>query len=71
VVGLLKSISVSEVFEDLREVENEFWRGKFWEDKYFVRTVGDKITADLIKGYIKYYQDVLHGKHHGKQLELF
>jgi len=41
--------------------------GEFWEDVYFPRTVGDKATADLIKRYIKYRRD----KVHGKQLKLF
>jgi len=63
----LKSISASEVFEEFPEVKRELWGGEFWEDGYFVRTVGDKVTADLIKCYIKYHQDEIHGK----QLKLF
>ena len=67
VVGMLKSISASEVFEEFPEVKKELWGGEFWEDGYFVRTVGDKVTADLIKRYIKYHHDEIHGK----QLKLF
>ena len=67
VVGMLKSISASEVFEEFPEVKKELWGGEFWEDGYFVRTVGDKVTADLIKRYIKYHHD----ETHGKQLKLF
>jgi len=33
----------------------------------FVRTVGDKVTGDLIRRYIKYHHD----EAHGKQLKLF
>ncbi len=40
---------------------------EFLEDGYFARTVGEKVTEDLIKRYIKYYQDEVHGK----QLKLF
>jgi len=67
VVGVLKSISAAEVFEEFPEVKKELWGGEFWEDGYFARTVGDKVTADLIKRYIKYHRDEIHAK----QLELF
>ncbi len=67
VVGMLKSICASEVFEEFPEVKKELWGAEFWEDGYFVRTVGDKVTADLIKRYIKYHHDEIHGK----QLKLF
>ena len=67
VVGMLKSISASEIFEKFPEVKKELWGGELWEDGYFVRTVGDRITADLIKRYIKYHRD----EAHGKQLKLF
>jgi putative transposase len=64
---MLKSISASEVFERFPGVKKELWGGEFWEDGYFARTVGDKITADLIKRYIKYHRDEVRGK----QLKLF
>ena len=67
VVGALKSISAAEVFEEFPEVKKELWGGELWEDGYFVRTVGDKVTADLIKRYIQYHRDEIHGK----QLKLF
>jgi putative transposase len=67
VVGLLKSISASEVFDEFPEVKKELWGGEFWEDGYFVRIVGDRVTADLIKRYIKYHYDEVHGR----QLKLF
>ncbi len=67
VVGMLKSISASEIFKEFPEVKKELWGGEFWEDGYFARTVGDKITADLIKRYIKYHHDEVHSR----QLKLF
>ena len=67
VVGMLKSISASEVFEEFPEVRKQLWGGEFWENGYFVRTVGDKVTTDLIKRYVKYHHD----EAHGKQLKLF
>ncbi len=67
VIGVLKSISAAVVFEEFPEVKKELWGGEFWEDGYFARTVGDKVTAALIKRYIQYHRDEIHGK----QLKLF
>ena len=67
VVGVLKSISAPEVFEKFPAVKKELWGGEFWEDGNFARTVGDKVTAELIKRYIKYHRDEIYGK----QLKLF
>lgn len=68
VVGKLTGISASVVFKRHPEVEEELWGGEFWEDGYFVRTVGDKVTADLIRKYIKYHREQ---EKSPKQLKLF
>jgi len=57
VVGILKSISAGEIFEEFPKVKKELWGGEFWEDGYFARTVGDRITSDEIKKYIKYHRE--------------
>ena len=65
---MLKSISASRVVKVHPEIEDQLWGEEFWEDGYFVRTVGDKITADVIRNYITYHE----GKERSaKQLELF
>ena len=51
VVGMLKSISAGVIFREHPEVKRELWGGDFWEDGYFVRTVGDKITSEVIRNY--------------------
>ncbi len=56
VVGMLKSISASVIFKEHSEVRQELWGGEFWEDGYFVRTVGDNVTAEVIRKYIKYHR---------------
>jgi putative transposase len=68
VVGILKSVSASVVFKEHPEVKKQLWGGEFWEDGYFVRTVGDKVTADLIRKYIRYHRDQ---RETPIQLELF
>ncbi len=57
VVGMLKSISASAIFKKHPEVKKELWGGEFWEDGYFARTVGDKVTAETIRNYIEYHHD--------------
>jgi len=55
-VRVLKSVSAKEIFLRYPEVKRELWGGEFWEDGYFVRTVGDKVTSESIKKYIKYHR---------------
>ena len=55
-VRVLKSVSAKEIFLRHPEVKRELWGGEFWEDGYFVRTVGDKVTSDTIKKYIQYHR---------------
>jgi len=66
IVEVLKSISSKVVFEELLGLEKQLCAGEFWSDGYFVRTLGDKVTSELIRQYIKYQH-----REHGKQLKLF
>jgi putative transposase len=56
IVGVVKSVSAKEIFRRYPEVKRELWGGEFWEDGYFVRTVGDKVTSETIKKYIQYHR---------------
>jgi putative transposase len=67
VVGILKSISASELFKEFPELRRQLWGGEFWEDGYFVRTVGDQVTAEVVKRYIQYHR---HDERDGGQLNL-
>ena len=68
VVGILKSISVSRVFKEFPELREQLWKREFGEDGYFVRTVGDDVTAAVIRKYIRYHR---HEERDGTQLKLF
>ena len=46
----------------------QWWGGEFWEDGYFVRTVGDRVTADVIRKYIRFHEARKRGV---EQLDLF
>ena len=63
VVQRLKSISARMVFQEFPEVKQQLWGGELWNVGYFVRSGGDKVTAEVIQRYIKH-------QHDPKQLEL-
>src|SRR5262245_42064133 len=66
VLGIWKGISASRDFEELTEIKKQLWSGELWEDGYFARTVGDKVTAEVIRRYIRQ-----HKQEQGRQLKLF
>ncbi len=68
VVGLLKSISARQVFREYPELKEYLRKQAFWEEGYFVRTVGDAVTAAVVQRYIRYHR---HEEHGAKQLKLF
>jgi putative transposase len=57
IVQVLKSLSAREVFRQFPQLRRQLWAGEFWNDGYFVRSVGDQVTADVIKKYIRYHAD--------------
>ncbi len=54
VVQIMESISAREAFKKSPEIGKQLWAGELWNDGYFVRSVGDKVTADIIRKYIEY-----------------
>ena len=57
VVKTLKSISARELFRQYPSIKKRLWKGELWEDGYFARTVGDKLTSDMIERYIRHHRD--------------
>ena len=51
---LLKSISARELFARCPRLRRQLWGGQLWEDGYCVRSVGDAVTAEIIRRYIRY-----------------
>ena len=66
IVEVLKSVSAKKVFEEFPWLAKDLWAGEFWSDGYFVRTVGDKVTSELIRKYIKYQH-----REQGRHMKLF
>jgi len=53
-VQIMKSISAREVFKKFPKMRKAMWSGKIWNEGYYVRSVGDKVTSEVIKKYIEY-----------------
>ena len=66
VVTRFKSLSARAVFREFPQVKRKLWGGEFWEDGYFARTVGDKVTAEVIRKYIRRHKEA-----EDPQLDLF
>ena len=66
-VNIIKSISRNEIFREFPGFARRCWSRKLWADGYFVRAVGDKVTADEIQKYARY--QIKEKK--GIQLDLF
>src|SRR5918912_721634 len=57
VIGMFKSLSARAIFREFPRVKRQLWGGEFWEDGYFARTVGDRVTAEVIRKYIKRHKE--------------
>ena len=57
VVQIIKSVSAKMMFREFPEIRKKLWGGELWNDGYFVRSVGDKVTAEVIRKYIRYQHD--------------
>ncbi len=67
VMQIFKSITAREVFAAFPQLSKQLWAGKFWSAGYFVHSVGDAVTAEVIRNYIR-YQD---SDHQAGQLSLW
>ena len=56
VVTRFKSLSARTIFREFPRIKRRLWGGELWEDGYFARTVGDKVTAEVIRRYIQQHR---------------
>jgi putative transposase len=61
VVRIIKSNSARELFREFPSMKRRLWAGELWEDGYFARTVGDRMTRDVIEKYIEHHRDLEQG----------
>jgi len=61
VVRIIKSNSGRGMFREFPSMKRKLWGGELWEDGYFARTVGDRMTRDVVDKYIKHHRDLEQG----------
>jgi putative transposase len=61
VVGIIKSKSARGLFRQFPRIKKRLWSGELWEDGYFARTVGDRMTRQIIDKYIKHHRELEQG----------
>ena len=66
---IIKSITAKQMFKAFPEIKKELWGGKFWSDGGYINTVGEGITAEIIRDYIE-QQGTQEEKEGYKQLNL-
>ena len=72
IVTTVKSVIAREVFVHAPEVKQQLWGGEFWEKGYFVNTVGQHGSEQVIAAYVRGQggQSAYRQLHKG-QMELF
>jgi REP element-mobilizing transposase RayT len=72
IITKIKSLTAKEVFVRLPLVKKQLWGGEFWTDGYYVGTVGQHATEEVIKQYVKNQgQEEQYVQLHAQQLKLF
>lgn len=71
-ITMIKSLTAREVFARVPSVKKRLWGGEFWTDGYYVGTVGQHATEEVIKQYVKKQgQEEQYVQLHMEQLKLF
>lgn len=61
VVRIIKSNSARILFREFPGLKRKLWSGEMWEDGYFARTVGDRMTREVIERYIASHRELEQG----------
>ena len=54
---ILKSLSARHLFAKFPQLKRTFWSGEVWSPSYFVRSVGEGVTAETVRRYIEAHAD--------------
>ncbi len=58
---ILKSITARKLFREFPWLQRRLWYGEMWNDGYFARTVGDRMTSEIVKKHIQNHRDLEQG----------
>jgi|SRR3989338_344413 len=53
IIQITKSITAKHIFQRFPEIKDVLWGGEFWSDGGYVGTVGEGVTADIIRRYVE------------------
>lgn len=56
-IGVLKGLSARYMFERFPNLKKLLWRGHLWESSYCVRSVGEGVTAEMVRKYIEKHSE--------------
>jgi putative transposase len=56
-VRILKSLSARYMFKKFPQLKRSFWSGEMWSPSFFVRSVGEGVTAETVRRYIESHDD--------------
>jgi putative transposase len=56
-VRRMKSMSARYMFKRFPELSRTMWTRELWSPSYFVRAVGDRVTADVVRQYIASHEE--------------
>ena len=72
IITIIKSLTAREIFARVPAVKKQLWGGEYWTDGYYVGTVGQHATEEVIRQYVKNQgQERDYQKLHVQQLKLF
>ena len=54
---ILKSLSARDMFKKFPQLKRMFWSGEMWSPSYFVRSVGEGVTAETVRRYIEAHDE--------------
>ena len=72
IIKMIKSLTAREIFKKAPHVKKQLWGGEFWSDGYYVATVGQHVSEDVIRNYVKKQgkQETEYKQLHAQQLRL-
>ena len=71
-VRIIKSLTAREILARVPSVKKQLWGGEFWSDGYYVGTVGQHGTENVIRNYVKQQgHESEYAQLHIQQLRLF
>jgi len=54
IVSIFKNITSKITFEEFPQVKKKLWGGHLWSAGYYAASVGDKVTTEMVKKYIRH-----------------